>query len=250
MGNRAIIKGKGTNLGLYVHWNGGYDSVYPMLEYCKLKGYRSPESNSYGLARLCQVYANFFGGGLSVGLETMQHNMTADYVAQQGLDNGVYEIENWQIAKHWGWSGEEVLFHEHVSEEDLKKFLLVIDSRMPEEERLGKDFIMADIIPVENVKIGDEVFIEVYDGYELKTVQGFGKDKYCNGANALNMPYVDLYGKEIDSTGEKHYDLNINNYVRTKTVRRKRKELKEIEHKDVAAISEKARRNNYVENLS
>ena len=27
MGNRAIIKGVGTNIGVYVHWNGGYDSV-------------------------------------------------------------------------------------------------------------------------------------------------------------------------------------------------------------------------------
>ena len=27
MGNRAIIKGFGTNIGVYVHWNGGYDSV-------------------------------------------------------------------------------------------------------------------------------------------------------------------------------------------------------------------------------
>lgn len=27
MGNRAIIKGKGQNLGVYVYWNGGIDSV-------------------------------------------------------------------------------------------------------------------------------------------------------------------------------------------------------------------------------
>ena len=53
MGNRAIIKGKGQNLGVYVHWNGGIDSVTAFLEYCKLKGYRSPDTDTYGVARLC-----------------------------------------------------------------------------------------------------------------------------------------------------------------------------------------------------
>lgn len=67
MGNTGIVKGKGTNLGLYLHWNGGYDSVLAFTQYCKLKGYRSPENDCYGLARLCQVVTNFFGEGLSVG---------------------------------------------------------------------------------------------------------------------------------------------------------------------------------------
>ena len=71
MGNRAIIKGKGTNIGVYVHWNGGYDSVRGFTEYCKLKGYRSPEEDSYGIARLCQVIGNFFGGTTSVGIQQM-----------------------------------------------------------------------------------------------------------------------------------------------------------------------------------
>lgn len=55
MGNRAIIKGKNQALGVYVHWNGGYDSVNAFCTYCKLKGYRSPETDSYGIARLAQV---------------------------------------------------------------------------------------------------------------------------------------------------------------------------------------------------
>lgn len=70
MGNRAIIKGVGTNIGVYVHWNGGYDSVLAFTQYCKLKGYRSPESDpAYGTARLAQVIGNFFGGSCSVGIE-------------------------------------------------------------------------------------------------------------------------------------------------------------------------------------
>ena len=61
MGNRAIIKGVGTNIGVYVHWNGGYDSVLAFTQYCKLKGYRSLESApAYGTARLAQT----FGAGI------------------------------------------------------------------------------------------------------------------------------------------------------------------------------------------
>ena len=104
MGNRAIIKGKGTDIGVYVHWNGGYDSVRGFIEYCKLKGYRSPEVDSYGLARLCQVIGNFFGGTLSVGIVTMPgtKRMTAHKMKEYwALDNGIYELQNWDIVAHW-----------------------------------------------------------------------------------------------------------------------------------------------------
>ena len=59
MGNRAIIKGHGNSLGIYLHWNGGRDSVEAFLAYCKLKGYRSDDS--YSWARLAQVIGNYFG---------------------------------------------------------------------------------------------------------------------------------------------------------------------------------------------
>lgn len=97
MGNRAIIKGVGTNIGVYVHWNGGYDSVLAFTQYCKLKGYRSLESNpAYGTARLAQTIGNYFGGGLSVGIENMSGTtvMTPELVREFYLDNGVYEIKD------------------------------------------------------------------------------------------------------------------------------------------------------------
>lgn len=97
MGNRAIIKGKGQDLGVYVHWNGGIDSVTAFLEYCKLKRYRSPEVDTYGVARLCQVIGNFFGGSGSVGVEKINKNISPEYVSELWLDNGIYEVENWKI---------------------------------------------------------------------------------------------------------------------------------------------------------
>ena len=52
MGNRAVITTKDHDLALYLHWNGGRDTVEPLLKYCELKGYRSPSSDCYGWARI------------------------------------------------------------------------------------------------------------------------------------------------------------------------------------------------------
>ena len=94
MGNRAVITTKEgyiiqeSNLGVYLHWNGGRDSVEAFLKYCELKGFRSPENDCYGWARLCQVIGNFFGGGNSVGIDVVE-NLDCN-----NFDNGVYIIEN------------------------------------------------------------------------------------------------------------------------------------------------------------
>lgn len=48
MGNRAVITTPERKIGLYLHWNGGRDTVEPLLRYCELKGYRAPSSDSYG----------------------------------------------------------------------------------------------------------------------------------------------------------------------------------------------------------
>src|SRR5690349_12545767 len=98
MGNRAVIILKthqpvyDNQIGIYVHWNGGRDSIEGFLPYCRLRGFRSPETDSYGWARLTQVIANYIGGdGLSVGVDTCKHLDCDNY------DNGVYFIENWHI---------------------------------------------------------------------------------------------------------------------------------------------------------
>jgi hypothetical protein len=58
--------------------------VNAFLTYCKLKRYRSPNEDSYGFARLCQVIGNFFGGSLSLGVDNI------DNIELGFLDNGVY----------------------------------------------------------------------------------------------------------------------------------------------------------------
>ena len=217
MGNTGIIKGKGTDLGLYLHWNGGYDSVLAFTQYCKLKGYRSPEDDCYGLARLCQVITNFFGGGLSVGILNMADavHMSREIAADYGGDNGIYEIENWNIVTHCTSTGVIAEAYESHEGYDLTEFLLHIDEAMPESEQLGKDFITADEVDVAELKAGDTVYIYRFDkGYEKHTVVGIAPENYfCNGFVG-GLPYVNLYGEDGD------YMQNGNNFIRTKTVRR------------------------------
>jgi len=71
MGNRAVIAmrvegvPKEYSPGIYLHNNGGRDSVEAFLEAAKRLNLRGDD---YGLARLTQIITNFFGGTLSVGV--------------------------------------------------------------------------------------------------------------------------------------------------------------------------------------
>lgn len=109
MGDRAVITTKDKEVAVYLHWNGDVTSVTAFLTWCKLRGLRAPDSDSYGWARLCQVIANYIEGcnyaaaqlygssarafsGLSIGVDRYE-NMegAADW------DNGTYIIEGWDI---------------------------------------------------------------------------------------------------------------------------------------------------------
>lgn len=45
MGNRAVITTSERKVGVYLHWNGGRDTIEPLLKYCELQGYRPPSSD-------------------------------------------------------------------------------------------------------------------------------------------------------------------------------------------------------------
>lgn len=133
MGNRAVITAcrdenvkESKEIGIYLHWNGGYDSVNAFLTYCKFRGFRKPNEDTYGWARLCQVIANFFGGDLSIGIGQCC-NLDCD-----NWDNGVYVIDGWDIVDRKYFSGCE------QQEYDLAKLLVDIDKLQPENDRLGE----------------------------------------------------------------------------------------------------------------
>lgn len=54
-------------------------TVGAFLEYCELRGFRSPDNDPYGWARLCQAVANFMGAdGLSVGISRYEGDARMD----------------------------------------------------------------------------------------------------------------------------------------------------------------------------
>ena len=129
MGNRAVITTRNKDLGVYLHWNGGRDSVEAFLKYCELKGYRPPERDCYGWARLCQVIGNYFGGELSIGIDKYEKLDT------DNGDNGVYVIENWKIVDRLFIDWPEQ--HEY----DLISMLRDINNSQPDTEKLSEEVI-------------------------------------------------------------------------------------------------------------
>ena len=95
MGNRAVLCLRDNKqqrfsqqaVGIYVHWNGGEDSVAGFLQSTReVMGDRLGDS-AYGKARLIQHIGDFFGGNLSVGVDICK-NLDCD-----NWDNGVYVID-------------------------------------------------------------------------------------------------------------------------------------------------------------
>lgn len=224
MGNRAVITTKDRGLGVYLHWNGGLDSVSAFLEYCELRDFRSPDRDSYGWARLCQVISNYMGAdGLSVGISAYEGDERMD-----PGDNGIYIIEGWRIVQRlrteYGPDWETVGMREVRPEEEQDEYgrdemLRDIDAAQPEDQRLGA-YLDAEEVPVSEVVPGDEVFVRRVDGsFEAYPVVGVGYEgRLVNGCDVGLVPYVAMYGE--DDAG---WSGNINNYLRTQTVRRARR---------------------------
>jgi len=119
MGNRAVITIKENNIpqedwqSLYLHWNGGRDTVEPLLHVAKLYDLRCQDDPSYAIARLSQIIGNTLGGKLSLGVGTYKQLDT------DNADNGVYVVKDWEIVDreyHHGLEQQEYDFNKVVSE--------------------------------------------------------------------------------------------------------------------------------------
>tara|TARA_R100001126_G_scaffold84215_2_gene52623 strand:- start:311 stop:706 length:396 start_codon:yes stop_codon:yes gene_type:complete len=89
MGNRAVISFKCEGVpkeyspSIYLHWNGGRDSIEGFLKAHEKADFRNGD---YGIARLIQLITNWFGGGLCVGVGVYCQLDTDNF------DNGVYWV--------------------------------------------------------------------------------------------------------------------------------------------------------------
>lgn len=97
MGNRAVLKfiDDKEQPNIYLHWNGGRASVQAFLNVAKEQRLRA---DSYGVARMCQIVGNFFGGNMSLGCIKEATN---------NGDNGIYLIKNFEIVGREKFDGEE-----------------------------------------------------------------------------------------------------------------------------------------------
>lgn len=195
MGNRAVITTPERRVGLYLHWNGGRDTVEPLLRYCELKGYRAPSADSYGWARLAQVVGNFFGGTCSVGIDAY----TTDANMDPG-DNGIYVIRGWRIVDRiYPYEG-----FEEQDEHDFDGMLRALDEAMPEGERLG-ELLDSQEVPTADLVPGDSVWVqEVDDSFKRYPVVGFADD---------GAPLIARYDHDGD------WSWNPNNHLTADTVR-------------------------------
>ena len=203
MGNRAIIRGKNQEMGVYVHWNGGCDSVKAFCDYCKLKGYRSPETDSYGVARLCQVIGNFFGGALSVGGIVLPKFLTTKEVEEYWLDNGIYEIENWEIVEHL--NPDQVI--DVYNMDKVAAMMEEINKAMPLSEQLSEDYLRSELVEPSVLKPGDKVYEMIFDRiveFEVLGLTGENKD----------IPYINYYC--VDGEFEKYIMNRVTKPIRMK----------------------------------
>ena len=179
MGNRAVILNKkdmlagrsinSNQIGIYLHWNGGRTCIEAFLKYCELKQFRSPDTDCYGWARLCQVIGNFFGGGLSLGIDCAKN------LDCQNYDNGTYVIEGWEIVDRL------YLKHgEYPAGYSVNDMLKEIDKRMPERERLGEGFFDAEEVSAEELQVGDTVFV-------------FDSDSHCYSPRVVSITHDKVY---------------------------------------------------------
>lgn len=163
--NDMLANGKinPNQVGVYLHWNGGRDSVSAFLKYCKLKGYRSPSTDCYGWACLCNVISNFFGDGMSLGIDVASRLDCDNY------DNGVYIIDGWEIV--------ERLYYKRGAEQsnyDVDSFVLELNERMPEQNRMDacvlQELLKAEEVPYQELTVGNVIWTQSSGDWEKLVV--------------------------------------------------------------------------------
>ena len=135
MGNRAVITAstsRTTGVGIYVHWNGGLESVLAFLHVAKERGYRDPAyDTTYAMARLCGLICEFFDlkSSTSVGIGQL------DELDCDNGDNGVYVIgAGWTIKSRWGSGSRQEKTLESLNPKQREKYDTIVKQLTEEPE--------------------------------------------------------------------------------------------------------------------
>lgn len=204
MGNRALITGKNSTVGLYLHWNGGMDSVKPFLKYASFHTSAGLGQDTYdaGLSTLVTIVNNFFGLGSTASINTVDPEALEE--CSPG-DNGVYVVDkNWDIIHRVDAPSME------QDSYDFAEMLEAIDEAQPKNIQLGKKFLESKVIPVEDVEVGMTVFKKGVRGWEehtVKCLENPERGEKVPGCYPDNAPYTGDYP-----------GWNPNGYLLSKTV--------------------------------
>jgi hypothetical protein len=137
MGNRAIItlendQGQQHPVAVYVHWNGGLESVLAFIQYTWETFDRGRDDLFTFHVRLCHVLGNFFPDGLSLYGYPLD---MADECAE-GCDNGRFHFT---IGKHGfdlkGRADEVAAARKHKYWSDERNIFATIKDAMPQPKR-------------------------------------------------------------------------------------------------------------------
>jgi hypothetical protein len=103
MGNRAVVTFDSFDMddfGVYLHWNGGRDSVEGLLEATKRVMAGRMGDRQYAMARFVQCATTLFPGNLSIGLDKCR-NLDCEG------DNGVYVVDSKTLEIKGRWNFED-----------------------------------------------------------------------------------------------------------------------------------------------
>jgi len=172
MGNRAVITTPKKDIGVYLHWNGSRNNIESFLAYCDMKGYRPPEIDEYGWARLCQVIGNTIGGTLSVGIGRYENQ------DKDNGDNGVYVIKDWDIVDREYYPYNE----EH--EDDILGALEYINLSMPANEQVTAEQL---------IDYSNKWIIKHQDYFKDKNIDYYSEDNIKSLEQAGTLSEKSLY---------------------------------------------------------
>jgi len=135
MGNRAVISFDDNDnaTGVYLHWNGGPESVLAFLAAAKVLGVRNGSDRPYFFARFCQLVGNFFGGTTSIGIGPVKS------LDRNNFDNGWYILNDDLTIRARKFSKDSRTRVDDLAPDDVMKYEKIKDQCIEVNRELFKE---------------------------------------------------------------------------------------------------------------
>lgn len=214
MSYSALLIAKDATIGLRLEWNGDRNSVKAFLKYAEYAQLPPINADNKWIPPFITMVQNFFrDNNEAIRLETVDPQHFGD---KTDYDSGIYVLDGYEIVDRINSPADKSPEHR------MHDRLLSIDGTQPLINQLG-DFLHGMDIPVEDIKIGDQVFLPrlfasgQYPGrYRLHTVLGFADNDPFNPITSNDRfrgkPYVNMFSNQDNA-------VNPQSYITADTVR-------------------------------